>query len=116
MALLAGGALPVGMAQPVGIVSAALATNLVPALIERGLSPTTAAAFGGLFGVMQCPGRFLFVHHNRSVNPMMVLAGSLGLQVTVRPGRPRLLRWRPWLVYGGACRKVGKSLLDVTHN
>lgn len=77
-----------GLAQMIAVftgssfVGAALATNLVPALIERGLSPTTAAAFGGLFGVMQLPGRFLFVHHNRSVSPMMVLAGSLGLQIT----------------------------------
>lgn len=59
----------------------ALAANLVPALMERGLSPTTAAAFGGLFGVMQLPGRFAFAKNTSAVTPMVLLAASMGLQV-----------------------------------
>jgi MFS family permease len=59
----------------------ALAANLVPALMERGLSPTTAAAFGGLFGIMQLPGRFAFANNSSAVTPMVLLGTSLGLQV-----------------------------------
>lgn len=60
---------------------AALATNLIPALMERGLSPTTAAAFGGLFGIMQLPGRFAFAKNTGAVTPMALLGASVGLQV-----------------------------------
>jgi len=59
----------------------ALAANLVPALMERGLSPTTAAAFGGLFGIMQLPGRFAFAKNTSAVTPMLLLGTSMGLQV-----------------------------------
>jgi MFS family permease len=59
----------------------ALAANLVPALMERGLSPTMAAAFGGLFGIMQLPGRVVFAKHSSAVTPMALLATSMGLQV-----------------------------------
>ena len=59
----------------------ALAANLVPALMERGLSPTTAAAFGGLFGIMQLPGRFAFARNSSAVTPTVLLATSMGLQV-----------------------------------
>jgi hypothetical protein len=61
--------------------SVALATNLIPALIERGLAATTAAALGGLFGVMQVPGRLLFMRNSRAVSPMALLTAALGLQV-----------------------------------
>lgn len=61
--------------------SVALATNLVPALIERDMSATTAAALGGLFGVMQVPGRLLFMRNSRAVSPMALLTAALGLQV-----------------------------------
>lgn len=59
----------------------ALASNLVPALMERGLSPTTAAAFGGLFGIMQLPGRFAFAKNTSAVTPLVLLGTSMGLQV-----------------------------------
>ena len=59
----------------------ALAANLVPALMERGLSPTTAAAFGGLFGIMQLPGRVVFAKNSSAVTPMVLLGTSMGLQV-----------------------------------
>ncbi|MDP2055152.1 MAG: MFS transporter [Acidobacteriota bacterium] len=59
---------------------AALATNLVPALMERGLAPTTAAALGGLFGVMQLPGRFVVANHTIAMTPMVLLGTSVGPQ------------------------------------
>lgn len=61
-------------------VSAALATNLVPALIDRQVPATTAALFASLFGVMQLPGRLLFLRE-REVNPRTLIRSSLGLQV-----------------------------------
>jgi hypothetical protein len=60
----------------------AIAANLVPALMERGLSPTTATACGGLFGIMQLPGRFAFARNTSAVTPMVLLGLSMGLQVT----------------------------------
>jgi MFS family permease len=62
-------------------VSAALATNLVPALIDRQLPATTAALFASLFGIMQLPGRLLFTRE-RTVTPRALILSSLGLQVT----------------------------------
>jgi hypothetical protein len=62
-------------------VSAALATNLVPALIDRQLPATTAALFASLFGIMQLPGRLLFMRE-RTVTPRALILSSLGLQVT----------------------------------
>lgn len=61
-------------------VSAALATNLVPALIDRHLPATTAALFASLFGIMQLPGRLLFMRE-RTVTPRVLILSSLGLQV-----------------------------------
>jgi MFS family permease len=61
-------------------VSAALATNLVPALIDRQLPATTAAMFASLFGIMQLPGRLLFMRERR-VTPRTLILSSLGLQV-----------------------------------
>jgi Major Facilitator Superfamily len=61
-------------------VSAALATNLIPALIERRFSATTAAAFAGLFGVMQLPGRLLIMNGRFSLRPSQMIWGSLGMQ------------------------------------
>jgi hypothetical protein len=60
--------------------SAAVVANLVPALAERALTPTTAAAFGGVFGLMQLPGRALMMHGRFAGSPLLLLAGSLGLQ------------------------------------
>lgn len=60
---------------------AALATNLVPALVDRGLLPTAAAALGGVFGIMQLPGRFLFARHTGSVSVTALLSTSVGLQI-----------------------------------
>lgn len=60
-------------------VSAAIATNLVPSLIDRQLPATTAALFASLFGVMQLPGRLLFMRE-RAVTPRALILSSLGLQ------------------------------------
>jgi len=61
--------------------AAALAANLVPALVDRGLLPTAAAALGGVFGIMQLPGRLLFARRTGSISPRALLATSVGLQV-----------------------------------
>lgn len=60
--------------------SAAVIAHLVPALGERGVPPATAAALGGMFGLMQLPGRALMMHGRLSLSPFALLAGSLGLQ------------------------------------
>ena len=60
---------------------AALATNLVPALVDRGLLPQAAAALGGVFGIMQLPGRLLFARRTGFLSPRALLATSVGLQV-----------------------------------
>jgi MFS family permease len=60
--------------------SAAVIANLVPALAERAVTPTTAAAFGGMFGLMQLPGRAAMMQGRFSGSPFLLLAGSLGLQ------------------------------------
>lgn len=60
---------------------AALATNLVPALMDRGLLPRAAAALGGVFGIMQLPGRLLFARRTGAISPRALLTTSVGLQV-----------------------------------
>jgi hypothetical protein len=62
------------------LASAALTTNLVPALGERGISPANAAMLGGLIGVMQLPGRALLMNGVLAGSPSRLLAVSLMLQ------------------------------------
>jgi MFS family permease len=59
------------------LASAALTTNLVPALIERQFLPTSAATLAGLLGVMQLPGRLLMMRRARAPDPGRLLTGSL---------------------------------------
>jgi MFS family permease len=66
-----------GMAS---LASAAFIANLVPALGERGISPARAGLLGGLFGVMQLPGRALIVSRRLTLSAPMLLGLSLGLQ------------------------------------
>jgi hypothetical protein len=58
-----------------------MATNLVPALIERRLDVTTAAMVAGLLGVMQLPGRLLIMNGSITLTAAQVVWVSLALQV-----------------------------------
>ena len=60
--------------------SAAVMASLVPTLAERAVTPTTAAAFGGMFGLMQLPGRALVAQGRFTASPFLLLAGSFGVQ------------------------------------
>jgi MFS family permease len=60
--------------------SAAFTANLVPALGEQKISPTTAAVFGGLLGIMQLPGRVLLMHGTLATSPARLVVISLLLQ------------------------------------
>jgi hypothetical protein len=60
--------------------SAAVIANLVPALADRAVTPANAAAFGGMFGLMQLPGRAVMMRGRFSGSPFILLAVSLGLQ------------------------------------
>lgn len=62
------------------LASAAFIANLVPALGERGLQPASAALLGGLFGVMQLPGRALMVNQQVNLSGEALVAISLALQ------------------------------------
>jgi len=62
------------------LASAGFTTNLVPALGERHVSPTTAAMLGGLLGVMQLPGRTLLMNGRLGASPFRLLVISLALQ------------------------------------
>ncbi|HEX6165030.1 MAG TPA: MFS transporter [Vicinamibacterales bacterium] len=63
------------------IVNSAVSSNLVAALIDRGLAPTFAATVAGTFGVMQLPGRVLLLNSRIAPRPVPLLAGSFALQV-----------------------------------
>jgi MFS family permease len=59
--------------------SAAFTTTLVPAFVDRDFEPTTAAALGGLMGVMQLPGRALLMRRSMG-SPSHLLMTSLVMQ------------------------------------
>ncbi len=61
-------------------VSASFIANLVPALGERGLPPAPAALLGGVFGVMQLPGRALMLSRRVGLSGDALLVLSLVLQ------------------------------------
>ena len=63
------------------IVNSALASNIVAALIERRLTPSRAAMIGGLFGVMQLPGRVMMTSKSFTPRPLPLLFVSFALQV-----------------------------------
>ena len=63
------------------IVNSALASNIVAALIERRLTPARAAMIGGLFGVMQLPGRVLMTNRTFTPEAITLLLVSFGLQI-----------------------------------
>lgn len=76
--------------------SAAFTTNLIPALGERDVSPTTAAMLGGLLGVMQLPGRALLMKGGLTSSPAGLVLISLALQAA-----------------GLVCVAIGPSLLVI---
>lgn len=63
------------------IVNAAVSSNLVAALIDRGLAPTLAATVAGTFGIMQLPGRLLMTKRSFTPHPLNLLLFSFTLQV-----------------------------------
>ena len=63
------------------VVNAALASNIVAALVERGLTTSRAAAIGGVFGLMQLPGRALMTRQSFTPRPFPLLMASFALQV-----------------------------------
>ncbi|MGD9904935.1 MAG: MFS transporter [Vicinamibacterales bacterium] len=74
---LAGLTVALGLAS---LASASFIANLIPSLGERGVSAGTAAGLGGVFGVMQLPGRALLVSRRLSLSGPALLAVSLALQ------------------------------------
>lgn len=63
------------------VVNSALASNIVAALVERRLTPSRAAFIGGMFGVMQLPGRLLMTRKSFTPRPLPLLFVSFALQV-----------------------------------
>ena len=63
------------------IVNAAVSSNLVAALIDRGLAPTLAATVAGTFGIMQLPGRLMMTNRSFTPHPLNLLLFSFTLQV-----------------------------------
>lgn len=59
------------------LASGGFTANLVPALGERGVTPTTAALLGGVMGAMQLPGRALLMNRSLALAPTSLLAASL---------------------------------------
>ena len=71
----------VGVFALSSVVNSALASNIVAALIERRLTPSRAALIGGLFGVMQLPGRVLMTNKSFTPDPFRLLLASFVLQI-----------------------------------
>lgn len=80
------------------IVNSAVSSNLVAALIDRGLAPTFAATVAGTFGVMQLPGRVLLLNARIAPRPVPLLAGSFALQIA---GLIALMFHGPFAMWSG---------------
>ena len=63
------------------VVNAAVVSNLVAALIDRGLGPALAASVAGMLGLMQLPGRLLMTNRSFTPHPLSLLIFSFALQV-----------------------------------
>jgi MFS family permease len=63
------------------IVNSAVSSNLVAALIDRGLAPTFAATVAGSFGIMQLPGRLLLSSARVAPRPVPLLLVSFAMQI-----------------------------------
>jgi MFS family permease len=87
------------------VVNSALASNIVAALIERRLTPSRAALIGGLFGVMQLPGRVLMINKSFTPSPFALLFVSFVLQivglVALMVERVQAAMWLGVIVFAG---------------
>jgi MFS family permease len=63
------------------VVNAAIGSNLVAALVDRGLTPGFAATVGGTFGLMQLPGRLFLTSPASTPHPAKLLLFSFALQI-----------------------------------
>lgn len=63
------------------IVNSAVASNMIAALIDRGVAPTAAASVAGLLGIMQLPGRMLMTNRAFAPDPINLIVCSFALQV-----------------------------------
>ena len=63
------------------VVNAAVSSNLVAALIDRGLAPTYAASVAGTFGIMQLPGRLMMTSPRFTPAAVPLLLFSFALQI-----------------------------------
>jgi MFS family permease len=69
-----------GLFSVASLASAAFATTIVPALVDRNLPATTAALLGGVLGLMQLPGRALLMNGALATSPSRLLVASFSLQ------------------------------------
>jgi hypothetical protein len=94
------------------LASAAFATTMVPAFVDRGFRPTTAAMLGGVLGLMQLPGRVMVMNGTLASAPGSLLIGSLVLQgvglamLAVAPSVP-------WATAGVALFAAGAGLTTI---
>lgn len=88
-----------------GGINAALAANLVAALVERSWPPAAAALVAGLVGVMQLPGRVLMMRPSFAVEPSALVRASVLLQaaglLTLAVPGPRATQVCGVLVFAG---------------
>jgi MFS family permease len=63
------------------VVNAAVGSNLVAALVDRGLTATFAATVAGTFGLMQLPGRLFLTSPAAAPHPAKLLLFSFALQI-----------------------------------
>jgi hypothetical protein len=94
------------------LASAALTTNLIPALGERGESPAAAALIGGLMGAMQVPGRALLMSGRLAGSPRALLAVSLLLH-GAGLGAIALASSTTTLIVGASIFAVGAGLMTI---
>ncbi len=87
----------------------ALTTILIPVVVERGQSPTTAATVLAALGVMQLPGRIWMLRGGRASSIRGLLALQLGLQ-TIGMALVAVNGWIGLTAIGVACFGGGSGL------
>ena len=101
-----------GVFAVASLASAAFTTTVVPALVERELPLPTAATLGGLFGVMQLPGRLLLMNRAFTGSPSNLVVSSLVLQAAGF-ATLALAHALPLMVAGIAVFGVGSGLMTL---